>query len=385
MKKIVMPLLIVVAGFGIAALLIATGPRLEPRAPEQLAPAVRTQQVQPETVTMTVSAHGTVKPRTETELVPEVSGRVTAVSDAMVSGGFFSKGQLLLSIEKLDYQSAVDQARAGLARAGSEHENAKKNYERLLDLQKKQLASNAQVDDAMNRFKIATASLAESRSRLLKAERDLERTSIYAPWDGRVRSERVDVGQFVSRGVAIASLYATDYAEVSLPVHDEELAFLDLDLGSGQAGNTGIPVTLSADFGGERAHWQGYIVRTEGELDPQTRMLNLIARVDAPYSSQAGQPPLAVGMFVSASITGHRFDDIVALPRPTLRGSQVLIVDQQQRLRFRPVEVLRVEGETAYIRSGLNRGDQVCLSPIDNVIDGMPVRPVPGVAEGQAQ
>jgi len=209
MKRL-LPFVILAAGFGLAAVLIVTGPQTVPRPPTVLPPLVRVLSANPTTVQLSSNTHGIVVPRTESELTPEVSGRVLAVSDALVSGGFFSKGQELLSIEPLDYEVALEEARARLARADSDLSNAKKTYSRQLDLARKQSASASQQDDALNRLRIAEATLKEAIARLSRAERDLSRTRIIAPYDGRVRSERVDVGQFVNRGNPIAMIYATD-------------------------------------------------------------------------------------------------------------------------------------------------------------------------------
>ena len=269
MKRIVLPVLIIVAGFGIAALIVATGPTLEQQAPPDNSPRVRTWEAQAQPVHLTSRAHGTVLPRTESDLVPEVSGRVVDVAESLVAGGFFTKGQVLLRIEQLDYELALEQARAGLASANSEHSSARRAHLRQIDLRKRNLTSESQADDAENRYRFAQARLREAQAGLRRAERDLDRTKLIAPYDGRVRSEQVDIGQFVNRGAPIAKLYATDVAEVRLPIHDDELAFLDLPLdGSNPPAAKQPDVTLRTQFAGRTHSWQGKIVRTEGELDP---------------------------------------------------------------------------------------------------------------------
>jgi RND family efflux transporter MFP subunit len=349
---------------------------VEPQPPEILAPLVRVIEVEPTTVVLNVKAHGTVVPRTESELVPEVSGRVLEMSPSLVSGGFFAKGDMLLRIDPLDYEVALEQARAGLARATSDLANARKDDERQSDLRKQQATSDAQRDNAVNRLAIADASLREARARLSRAQRDLARSEVQAPYDGRVRSERVDVGQFVTRGVSVATIYAVDYAEVRLPVHDHELAYLELPLVyDGATPAKTVPVTLRARFAGAPHEWQGEVVRTEGELDPRTRMVIVIARVAAPYAKLKGRPPLSVGLFVEAEITGAKAAGVVVLPRSALRGEdRVLVVNSDQRLRFRSVEVLRLERDEVYLSAGLERGERVLVSPLEGAVEGMRVR-----------
>jgi len=388
-KKRLLPLAVVIAGFALAALMIATGPKVQPRPSKAVAPLVRVVEAQPRTIQLRTSTHGTVVPRTESDLVPEVDGRVVEMSPSLVSGGFFANGDVLLRIERIDYEVAVEQARAGLARADSDLENARRSLERQQDLIRRGATSDAQRGDAVNRVRIAEATQREAEARLSRAERDLARTDVIAPYDGRVRAERVDVGQFVKRGTAIGTIYAVDFAEVRLPIHDEELAYLNLPLAHAeQDGATPVPVTLRARFAGSDYQWQGEVVRTEGELDPTTRMVTVVARVNEPYVSRDGRPPLSVGLFVDAEIQGETVPDVVVLPRAALRGEhQVLVVDADNRLHVRDVQVLRRASEQVFISGGLQRGELVCISPLQSTREGMRVRvadePAPVVAGGR--
>ncbi len=376
-KQYFLPAFVVIIGVAVAAAIIATGPQLDPQPPAVNAPMVRTSAAVHETVQLTAITHGTVLPRTESELVPEVSGRVIGISPAMVSGGFFRQGDLLLEIDPLDYEVGLEQAKAALASSRSELTNATKAHERQLDLAERQSTSQSQKDDALNRLHFAQASLREARARLSRARRDLERTRITAPYDGRVRSERVDIGQFVNRGAPVASLYATDVAEVRLPLHDEELAYLDLPLAGTPFEGRQAQAILRAQFAGEQHTWEGQIVRTEGELDPQTRMINVIAQVDAPYQQKGNRPPLAVGLFVEAEIVGHQVDNIFVLPRSALQqNEQIYVVGDDNRLQFRDITILRSVAEEIYISDGIRPGELICLSPVNNAIPGMLVQPV---------
>ncbi len=373
---VVIPLGIIVFGFGLAGVIIATGPKLEQQPPPSTAPLVRTWQASSQSVQLSSITHGTVVPRTQGDLIPEVSGRVITISPAMVSGGFFSQGEILLEIDPLDYEVALEQARASLASANSELDNAKKAHERQLDLAKKQSTSQSQKDDALNRLQFAQAALREANARLARAQRDLERTKMTAPYDGRVRSERVDIGQFVTRGQAVASLYATDIAEVRLPIHDEELAYLKLPL-AGTSDLEPPTVILRARFAGRDHVWEGKVVRTEGELDPQTRMINVVAQIDSPYAPGNGKPPLAVGLFVEAEIIGKQLNEIFVLPRSALQANeQVYVVSTDNRIQFRDVEILRIVDEDVFISAGFSEGETISLSTLNNAIEGMQVRPV---------
>ena len=385
MKKSYLPPAILLGGLVIAIMIVVTGPGVGQQAPPSKAPLVRIWKATPETVQLKTITHGTVLPRTESDLIPEVSGRVLSISQAMVSGGFFKKGDLLFEIEALDYEVALEQARAALASAMSELATTKKSHARLAQLAKQQSVSESLLDDALNRFQFAEASFKEATARLSKAKRDLTRTKVTAPYDGRVRAENVDIGQFVNRGAPLAKLYAIDYAEVRLPIHDEELAYLELSLSAEEMTNH-PRVILRARFGGKEHSWEGKIVRTEGELDPQTRMLNVIAQVEAPYQlGDKGRPPLAVGLFVEAEILGKEVDNIYILPRTAMQTeAQVYVIDANNQLQFRTVEVLRTIDGQVYISSGFATGELICLSTVSNAIQGMTVRPLNDAAESQA-
>jgi len=388
--KRVLPLAILLVGAAAIAIVWVTGPRVEAERPVPPLPRVEVQTVAPRPYRFEVSGYGSVKPRTETDLVPQVSGEVVWVSPALAPGGFFAAGEPLLRVEPIDYEAALESARAALARTESEERRARKELERQRRLADRSVASQARIDDAENAFAVAAAALREARAQLGRAERDLERTELVAPYDGRVRSESVDVGQFVSRGTAVARLYAVDYAEVRLPLPDRELRYLDLPLAyreDGEAATEAEPgpeVELRAEFAGTPHTWRGRVVRTEGEIDARSRMVTVVARVEDPYGRAAAgeRPPLAVGLFVAATLQGRRIEQAVLLPREALHEEdRVLVLDAESRLHFRRVEVLRSERDRIVVGSGLEAGEQVCVSLLSNAVDGMAVRARPVPAE----
>ena len=373
------PLAALGVGFAVFTLLMATRPALETRPPAALAPLVRVVAVEVQDVQLSVRTHGTVAPRTESELIPEVSGPVVWLSPALVSGGFFERGDALLRVDPRDYEAALEQARALLAQRRSELDRARKNLKRREGLAERRFASAAELDDAKNAERVATAMLRAARAELDRATRDLERTEIHAPYAGRVRDERVDVGQFLNRGTPIATIYAVDFAEVRLPVPDSELALLDLPslYRDRDEGESGPVVILRAHFAGAPREWRGHIVRTEGEIDARSRMVHVVARVEDPYArnAESDTAPLAVGLFVEAEILGRRAEGVTVLPVEALRGgSRVLVVDDAGSLRFRDVEVLREGRSEVVISSGLSAGERVCVSPLEAAVDGMAVR-----------
>jgi RND family efflux transporter MFP subunit len=375
MRKFIIPGLVVIASIMGAVTLMATAPKLEPTATQPVPTTVRAITVQPKPVRLTVTSQGTVMPNTESDLVPEVSGRVVTMSPALIAGGYFNEGDVLLALDDADYRAAVSRASANITRAQAEFEHAKFEYERHRELESRQLSSRSMMEGALRSSRVTGAALKDARVALEQAQRDLARTKIVAPFTGLVRSEQVDVGQFISRGAPIAKIYATDFVEIRLPLADRQLAFLNLPLGTrGQLPAEARPaVRLHADFAGRTYSWDGEIIRTEAEIDMKSRMVHVVARVE----NETQETPLSVGMYVEADIEGVLAENIVVLPRNALRnGNQVLVVDADDKLRFRQVTPLRLYGDQVLIQAGLEAGERVCISPIQTAIDGMPVNTI---------
>jgi RND family efflux transporter MFP subunit len=389
--KVLIPLIVIAAAVFGAVAMYKAKPEVKKHDPIVLPPLIRIHEVEISSCQFIVHSQGTVSPRTESLLVAEVSGRVIEVSDSFVTGGFFEAGDALVRIDPSDYRQAVSTSRANvarmklqLAREEAEAEVARREWKDLgkgeatpLTLHEPQLAD-------------ARAALEAADAALEQAERDLSRTELRAPYAGRVRIKIVDVGQFITRGSPAGTIYAVDYAEIRLPLADEDLAYLDLPLiyRGGKDEQPGPAVMLTADFAGREYSWQGRIVRTEGEIDPASRLVHVVARVKNPYGrgEDPDRPPLAVGLYVRAEIDGRIAKDVAALPRAALRGDDtVLVVDDENRLRFRKVRILRRTRETVVIGSGLSQGERVCVSPLEAVTDGMKVRPLKeGEEPGQA-
>jgi RND family efflux transporter MFP subunit len=363
-----------------AVAMVALKPDVETRPPEVKPPLVRVADVSLQERRLSVTSQGTVSPRTESALVPEVSGKVIWVSPSFVSGGFFEKGEVLLKIDSHDYQQAVIRSRAEVANAklrlAQEEAEFKVAHSEWDDLGRGEATPLTLREPQLENAKAAVAA---SEANLVTAERNLERTELRAPYVGRVRQKNVDVGQFVTVGSPVGAIYAIDYAEIRLPLPDRDLAYLDLPLvyRDQSANRTGPKVILRADFAGRVHEWEGRIVRTEGEIDPQSRMVHAVAQVTNPYGrgTDPDRPPLAAGLFVEAEIEGIEAEKVVVLPRAALRdGDRVLVVDEESRLRFRGVDLLRVTREEIIVRGGLAAGERVCLSPLEAVTDGMRVR-----------
>ena len=380
-RRNVVAVTVLALSVAIAATLMATRPQLDPGEPDRVPPAVRVLRAEPAAERMVVHSQGTVSPRTEADLVPEVSGNVLWISPSLVAGGYFEKGEPLLRIDDRDYRYAAYQARAAVERAAAEERFAGFELQRLRGLEARDLISPSDIETGVRAARVAEAALAEARVALRQAELALSRTELRAPFVGLVRSEQIDPGQFVSRGGAVARLYALDYVEVRLPIADRQLAYLDIPpMRRGALDAAAAPeVRLSAEYAGSRRTWRGRIVRTEAEIDARSRMVNLVARVgDAEMSVRDpdyGAPP--VGLFVEAEIQGRSAEGIVVVPRSAIRdGNHVFVVDNEDRLRERTVSIARIYGADAYIDDGLEQGERVSVTVLQAVTDGTRVNVV---------
>lgn len=378
-KKTLYPLLVLGIGALIAFLISINKPEIAPVAYEPIIPTVRVIAVEPKAEYLRISSQGTVQPRAQSELIPEVSGRVTWISPSLVNGGAFAKEDVLLRIDDADYLTLLERSEASLKRAEVEYALSQDELERLISLHKRQLASQQQLDTARRAARVDEATLLEAQSVIEQARRDLSRTELKAPFDGLVRSEHVDLGQFVTRGQSIGIIFATDYVEVRLPISADQLSYLGLPISTRGQIPPGLapPVTVAADFGDTRLLWEGDLVRLEAEFDEQSRMVYGVARLQIDVSEES--PILPVGLFVQADIQGRKVDGAIRLPRSAMRDdNQVLVVDTENRLRFRQISLLRLEHDDILVSEGLENGERVCISPLQTVVDGMLVTPVDG-------
>ena len=378
-KKILYPILALAIGLTAAFLLAVSKPALEPVPYEPLEITVRVTQVEAKAEHLIIKSQGTIQPRSQSELMPEVSGRVTWISPALVDGGSFEAGDVLLRIDDTDYKSTLARNAARVARTEVEVSYAIDELKRLQSLHDQQLASQSQLDSASRGAQVAAANLDESRADLGQAKRNLERTELLAPFEGLVREEQVDLGQFVTRGDSIGTIYATGFVEVRLPIAPDQLAYVGLPVvRRGQIPeDIRPPVSIYADLGSVHLSWSGELIRTEAQIDERSRMAYGVARFRSisPENEYAVSAP--VGLFVQAKIRGRLEESIVRLPRSVIRdNNQLLVVDADNRLHFREVSIMRLEHDEVLIDSGLKDGELVCLSPMQTVVEGMRVKPV---------
>lgn len=382
--KWVAPAVFLMLCIGIASILMATKPEPQRRIPPTPVPTVNAMRLAKQTFQVIVPSQGVVQARTRSSLIPQVSGEITWISESFRSGGFFKPEEELVKIDPRDYETALVVAKATLAQRASayevekaQHEQAKVNWGRLgngekasaLVLREPQLAE-------------AKALMESAAANVERAERDLERTVIKAPYEGRIMEKNVDVGQTVSPGTTLAEIFATDYVEIRLPLRNEHLDFVDLpemfrDL-KPQESLLRPAVRLTGQYGSRDVTWNGRVVRTQSAFDARSRELFVIAQVDDPYGKvDEEHPPLKINQYVRAEIQGDQLEDVFVVPRAALRNNdEVVLIGKDNKIIRRAVEVIWRQGEQVVIRDGVTEGEVLCLSSLLFAADGAEVRPV---------
>ncbi len=369
--KAAAPLLVLGVGLLATLALVRIEPERESTASEVRVPLVPVVEAQLAPARLQVRAHGTAQPRTETDLVIEVAGRIEWTAPEFESGGYFESGQTLLRIDPRDYVVGLERAKAAEERAASQNSLAEANVLRRRNLRDAGAASAAHLDESENQARVAAANLREAVAAREQAELDLERTEVKAPFDGRVRERILAIGQYAGPGTPAARIYDSGSAEIRLSIPSEELQYLDLPVGPSE-GEVGPSVTLEGRFAGKTTTWPARIVRTEGALDSKTRMMVAVAEV---LETDDDLPPLPIGLFLDATIEGRAFDDAISLPRDALRGeSEVLVIAAGSLVEVRQVQVLRAESNRIWVQGGLADGERVAVRVLGLLTEGMKVR-----------
>ena len=378
--KYVAPFFVLLAVVALLAFALLNRPVPEKKEPTTILPVVEVLEVRSESLTLEAESQGTVQPRTETLLVAEVSGRIESVSNAFFAGGYFKKGDPLVEIDPVDYEANLANAKSRLAEARLAYEQEKA----LADQAREDWESFGRgeaTDLALRKPQLerAAAMMESAKAAVEIAERDLARTIVRAPYDGRIKEKYADLGQMVgARQSQLARIYSTDTAEIRLPLALDQLSYLELpETYSNYAGSDEKPkVTLSAEYGEEVHKWNGVVDRTEGAIDARTRLSYVVAQVEKPYEKAANgdRPPLKVGLFVEASIEGKRIENAYRIPRRALHeGDVVYAIDRENRIVIKDVSVLQKGVDTVIVTGGLSDGDRLCLTPLEYVVMGMQV------------
>jgi RND family efflux transporter MFP subunit len=377
--QVLLPVLILGGGVIGARALIAARPEVKKTTQQASATVVEVITVQSEDTQAVISAFGTVRAHQELSVQPQVSGSVVEQHAKLIKGGLLHAGEVLLRIDPRDYAYVVETQQGALAKAEFELELERGNQViarrewNLLESSIETSEMGKQLALRKPHLREKQAAVAAAKSRLAKAELDLQRTTLSAPCNALVLDESVEVGQLVMSQTPVARLVCTDAfrVEVSIPMH--ELAWVAIP-GSTQA--QGSQVRVIRDLGSDKtAQRQGVVSGLLGDVSENGRMARLLVLVEDPLSrntAQNQQLPLLLGEYVRVEIDGPRLTDVFVVPRNTLReGGRVWVKNGNNQLEIRQVEVALSRHDSLLIQSGLRDGDQVITSPLPVALSGM--------------
>jgi RND family efflux transporter MFP subunit len=381
--KIAIPIIIIIVGIILMKALVSRRPAPNREVKTDPGILVRVLKAERENTEIIVKGAGTVESAQEVSIIPQVSGRIVYAAPDLDVGGFFDKDAILFEIEDTDYRLALERAMSARAKAEyelatieSQAQIARSEWERI----------NKDNDPPPNplvlygpQLKSANASLASASAQVEQARLDLERTKIKAPFNARVRSENIESGQYVKSGSSVVLLAGTKTAEIAVPMPIDDLRWLKIPR-RGKRQN-GASASVQLNVGGESYEWHGRVVRSTGEVDPKSRMMELIVEVKDPYGlkdkNNSMRPALAAGTFVDVHIKGRMIEDVFVIPRTALRdNSTVWVMDKENKLRIKTVVPLRMEKEKVIIAEGIDNSDMIVLTNISGAADSMKLRPL---------
>ncbi len=377
-------LAIVVIALGIVVTFIFIKLKKPPQQIEQevQAPLVRVEQLHVRDIPMVIQGYGTVNPKVEVDIIPEVSGKVVYIHPELKVGGLIRSNEKILQIDPRDYELSVRQAEATVADATVQLETEQAEAE-VARREWSQLHPDTEPTSPLvlrePQIRKAQATLDSAQAQLAAAKLRLERTSLSLPFDALVTSESVDLGQYIVTGQSLARAYGTEAVEIEVPLETDELAWFDVFKNSiftngDKDPAEKIPVKVTSDFAGAEHIWQGYVVRTTGQVDKTSRMISVVVEVPNPFGVYNSRPPLLPGVFAEVMIQGRSFRNAVAVPRDAIReGSKIWLVNDN-RLHIRTLKIARTDKDFAYTTDGLEDGSQIITSSLDVVVDGMQVR-----------
>lgn len=360
--------LVVLALIGLGVfVMLQTKPEVERRkGPAGSGIVVDTQTLQPRDLQVRVGSYGRVQPFTGTQLVARVTGEIIDVSDAFRAGGAFKKNDVLLQLEQDDYQIALKQAESQVVEARSRLINEQALAQEARADWKRSGRQGEPPELALRKpqLRAAEAALGSAQASVDRARLNLERTTLVAPYDGRTLSANVDLGSVVSSGTALGQIFATDFAELTLPIKPKDLSLLPKPPYEPES----VKVTVFSEL--SQASWEGYLVRMLPGLDQRSRQAAVVARIENPFD-QLGQA-LMVDEYVTVSIDGHLLRSVITVPNTSIYQGTYVYVFREGKIFRQDVQIGWFDEHRSVIASGLNPGDELITTLLGQLVSGTP-------------
>lgn len=339
----------------------------------------------PTSYDVVIETQGSVRTEQAATITPLVSGTVLTIFPSFEDGAFFKQGDVLLELDPADLSTAVFASESRLARAEAAliQEQARGKQAKL---NWNEIAPGEEPSPLVLRvpqLREAAANVSAAQAELEQAQRNLDRAKVRAPFDGRVKQRLVGVGQAVAAATPLGEIFGTATAEIRLPLSPSQLPFIDLP---GDDDNEPVDVVLTdalSDPSLPATHqWKASIIRTEGTLDPTSRELFAIARIEDPFSLESDLPQLRIGQPLRASIKGITLDDVYVIPRTAMRSlNRVFLIEKEDpKIRRTDLSPIWSNEDVLIVRNGLNPGDWLATSRLPYAPDGAPVEivePIP--------
>jgi RND family efflux transporter MFP subunit len=375
-------IVVLACGLALAAYYMKTGPEAKPRKREPSPPLVEVQQVNSGNHRLIVSGMGSVLAEKEINLTAGVGGEILTMSDKMVPGGFFTKDELLLTIDPADYRLAIMRLKSEVAKARYNLELEMGNQrvarqefdildQKVTETEKKLMLREPQLE-------IQKATLAGARATLAQAELDVTRTQVKAPFNGVVLSRSVNLGARVSEATVLARLVGTDEFWLKLAIPTSQLHWITFPSGDKEGSEVRIFLQEKTTHGAFRT---GRVIRLAPDIEEQGRMAAVYVAVKDPLSrmpENRTKPQLLLGSFVRAEITGTELAGVVPIKRNHLReGNSIWLLNDDQTLEIRQVDIVAKTSERIFIGSGIADGEKLIVSDLTAPVAGTPIKLLP--------
>ncbi len=367
---------ILVVGIAIAALLFVTKPEAAQVPEEKTLPIAEFMMAEAKTQRFPIASQGLVQSARRAQLTAEVSGKIISVSEKFEAGMQLQAGEVLLTVDPTDYESIVAQRQSALADARVALETERARSEQALRDWRKLGSGGRPSDFVLRKPQLASAEalVKSAQAALAKAEKDLQRTEITAPFAGTVSMTMVELGTFLAPGTPVAEIFDAESLEVVLPISASDLSFLPKTGGDSSLTNAEI----MANIGGSNMQWPAKVMRTQGEIDRTTRTVNLIAAVEQPDELPTnGVRLMQPGLFVKAKLQGKPIDNVIEVPFAAfIDMNRLSVIDSKNRISTRSVDILARNGDRVFVTGGLEPGDRINLTEFSPIIEGMEVEPL---------
>lgn len=332
-----------------------------------------------------VITQGEVRAHHNTSLTPQVGGRITKISPKFEDGAFFNQGDILIELEVADYLTEIESAKAQLARAEAAFSQEKARAKQAL-LNWKDAGFKEEPSDLVLRkpqLREAEANVTSAQSNLERAERNLTRTKVKAPYNGRVRIRNVGIGQQVGANTSLGEIFTTDIAEVRLPITSRDLEYYTPPNRQKltESDDENVTFTSIVATHGDAKRWKGSVIRTEGELDQESRQIFVIARIKDPFGLKSNKNPLYLGQPVRVTIPAHTLKGVYRVPRSALSDLNQIMIIREGVIKRLDISPIWSTQDDIIFKDDLLPGDLLATTRIPYAPEGAAVEIIPDESE----